>query len=295
MPSPVFIKQLALTRFQGFQIKLPAQAAVALGGGLTLTKGTVGATLTRAPSGFTTAKIGGTAPMAVPAALFLAASTSAGDVATQKAMRERYTQLFDGLSEAIRFAWDRFRQQACFKNLRITAVTVIGTPGCLDGPELEPLIKSAPATIGWTGSRAVVRDAVAAGFAACWKDWQHKVTVPGLPWYPAFAAFPGPVAPPMPNVPMPLVACVSAGLASMSVLPLKASLSQRLSGKLDFHEQFSDALATMLATAFTTWLASQMVTNVLGKGPVPSFAPPYVPVGPVVGGDNLAIPGHLMA
>ena len=37
MPSPVFIKQLALTRFQGFQIKL------------TLTKGTVGTTLTISP------------------------------------------------------------------------------------------------------------------------------------------------------------------------------------------------------------------------------------------------------
>ena len=35
--------------------------------------------------------------------------------------------------------------------------------------------------------------------------------------------------------------------------------------------------------------------RVLGKGPVPSFAPPYVPVGPVVGGDNIAVPGHLLA
>jgi len=27
---------------------------------------------------------------------------------------------------------------------------------------------------------------------------------------------------------------------------------------------------------------------------MPTFAPPFVPVGPVMGGDNIAIPGHLM-
>jgi hypothetical protein len=33
----------------------------------------------------------------------------------------------------------------------------------------------------------------------------------------------------------------------------------------------------------------------MGSGPVPTYAPPYVPVGPVVMGDNIATPGHLMA
>jgi len=36
-----------------------------------------------------------------------------------------------------------------------------------------------------------------------------------------------------------------------------------------------------------------MVTNVMGMGPVPAFAPPYVPVGPVVGGSIL--PGQHIA
>jgi hypothetical protein len=30
-----------------------------------------------------------------------------------------------------------------------------------------------------------------------------------------------------------------------------------------------------------------MVTGVLGRGPIPSFAPPYVPVGSVVGGVTI--------
>ena len=41
------------------------------------------------------------------------------------------------------------------------------------------------------------------------------------------------------------------------------------------------------------WLPQQQIMLVMGKGPVPTYAPPYVPVGPVIGGDNIAAPGHL--
>ena len=61
------------------------------------------------------------------------------------------------------------------------------------------------------------------------------------------------------------------------------------------YEALFDAIATVLALAFLMWLPQQQVMLVLGKGPIPTFAPPFVPVGPVVGGDNIAIPGHLMA
>jgi hypothetical protein len=36
-----------------------------------------------------------------------------------------------------------------------------------------------------------------------------------------------------------------------------------------------------------------MVMMVMGQGPVPTFSPPYVPVGPVVSGTILPTPGHL--
>jgi len=47
-----------------------------------------------------------------------------------------------------------------------------------------------------------------------------------------------------------------------------------------------DAIATALALAFLMWLPSQQVMLVLGKGPIPTFAPPFVPVGPVMAGDK---------
>jgi hypothetical protein len=51
----------------------------------------------------------------------------------------------------------------------------------------------------------------------------------------------------------------------------------------------------VLSLAFLMWLPQQQVMLVLGKGQIPTFAPPFVPVGPVMGGDNIAVPGHLMA
>src|SRR5262249_30645822 len=110
------------------------------------------------------------------------------------------------------------------------------------------------------------------------------------------------MAPPMPNIPMPLVTCVSSKMTDI-MLPsaLKGAMDDALdSGMKDkdpdkHYEALHDAIGTVLALAFSIWLVSQQVMLVLGKGPIPTFAPPYVPVGPVVGGDNIAVPGHLMA
>jgi hypothetical protein len=159
-----------------------------------------------------------------------------------------------------------------------------------------------PACAAWTGNKAKYRDAVAKGVSTCFKRWQDQVTVPGLPWYPAFAAFPGPMAPPMPNIPTPLIACPSAQMTEI-VMPdsMKSEMCSALDGGLkdkdpDKHyESLFEAIATVLALSFVMWLPMQQVMLVLGKGPIPTFAPPFVPVGPVVGGDNIPTPGHLMS
>jgi hypothetical protein len=208
-----------------------------------------------------------------------------------------YKDFHDAMCDAVKFAHDMWKLQAKFKDLKVNAVTALGTPGCLDGPALEDLIKNAPQCAAFTGNMGKHRDAVAKGVSKCFKDWQDQVMVPGLPWYPAFAAFPGPQAPPMPNIPMPLIACVSAKMASI-VAPeeMAKAMDDALDGGLKDkdkdkqYESLHKAIATVLSLAFLIWLASQQVMLVLGKGPIPSFAPPFVPVGPVVGGDNVKAP-----
>jgi len=212
-----------------------------------------------------------------------------------------FKEFHDSMLDAVQFAHQMWKLQAKFQNLQVMAITAIGTPGCLDGPELESLIKNAPACASFSGNKAKHRDAVAAGVSKAFKNWQGQVTVPGLPWYPAFAAFPGPQAPPMPNVPMPLITCISARMTDI-ILPdtMTKEMDDALDGDLKkkdpekHYHALHDAIATVLSISFMTWLASQQVMLVLGKGPIPTFAPPFVPVGPVVGGDVISIPGHLM-
>jgi hypothetical protein len=299
MPSPALLKHLAITKFQKYRIRLPPSEAG--GGRIAGVTQRGAATLKpdlnrakRAPSNALPVT-SATAPggMTVPPALFLAASGSAPDVRNQKEMHEDYMLLFEKLSDAVKYAWDMWRSSAYFEGLTIMAVSAMGRAGCLKGPSLDKLIKTAPAVAAWTGRQGEVRDGFAAGLHTSWAEWQNNVTVPGLPWYPSFTAVPVSQAPPTPNVPTPLARCVSPGVAAMGPEKLQSNLSKQLSGKMEYHEQFSDAMAVMISTAFTQWLPAQMVMNVLGRGPVPSFAPPYVPVGPVVMGDNIATPGHL--
>jgi hypothetical protein len=216
---------------------------------------------------------------------------------------KNFKDFHDAMLDAVGFAHQMWRMQAKFQNLQVMAITALGQPGCLDGPELESSIKNAPQVASFHDKNMkAYRDAVAAGVSKCFKDWQSKVMVPGLPWYPAFAAFPGPQAPPMPNVPTPLIACPSAMMARILVPnEMKTEMVNALDGgiknddKDKHHEALFEAIATVLALAFTTWLPMQQVNLVLGKGPIPTFAPPFVPVGPVMGGDNIAAPGHLIA
>ncbi len=316
MPSPILVKQTAIAKFQSYRIQLPPQSSVTPGG-LKLVRAPAGTVAAIRPAGVSAGAVrsgisigshragagagaGGSAaptatPMQLPPALFLSASNSVDDVNLQRSMHDGYTQLIEKLADAVRHAWDMFRAQSFFSGIRIMGPTATGGPGCLAGPTMDQQIRIAPSVAGWTGWWATVRDQFSHGFQNSWQDWQKYVTVPGLPWYPMFTAFPGPMAPPMPNVPTPLLACVSAGVASMAGPALKTNLAQKLDGKMDYHDQFSDAMAVMIAPAFTTWLASQQVMRVMGQGSIPSYAPPYVPVGPVVGGHVLQTPGCLSA
>lgn len=230
-------------------------------------------------------------PMDVPPALFVAGSNSVGDVEQQRLAHDQYMSLFDHLAQAIVSAHQQWKKEARFVGVAINGP--IATGGRIEGPDMEGLIRIAPAVAGWGDWMGGIRDGVAAGVANCWKDWAAGPKVPGLPWYPLFAAFGGPIAPPTPNVPTRLVACAGS-LDAMTPLKLKHAIANKLRNRnMDYAEQFADAIGAGISAAFLDWLPQQMVIGVMGGGRVPSFAPPYVPVGPVVMGDNLPTPGHL--
>jgi len=228
--------------------------------------------------------------MSFPPALFKVASNTTDNVNYQKGIHDLYNSLFDNLLDAIQHGFGMYKMSAGLTDVQINGP--IATGGRLKGPAMDSFIRSAPMVAGWSNYTARFRDAVAKGFQMQWENVERSVRVPGLPWYPSFAVFPGPQAPPMPNVPTPFLALMQ-DHSSMEPQALKTAMRTALSGQVDYADEFFDSLAAGVQSGFTIWKSTQMVTNVMGMGPVPAFAPPYVPVGPVVGGSIL--PGQHIA
>jgi hypothetical protein len=140
-------------------------------------------------------------------------------------------------------------------------------------------------------SRALARE-----LAAAWNDWAagFQMRIPSA--YPSFAAFPGPVAPPTPAVTGPIA--LSKG-SSVGEAGLKASiLVNKLGSAVKLYagkagggppDQALKNLANWVESSFVEWKGLAKLDGVIGKGPVPTFAPPYVPVGPVIRGVNVSI------
>jgi hypothetical protein len=224
-----------------------------------------------------------------PSKLFIPASSNKYHVDTVKQMSDKFEKYIDGICDAICQAWSSMHSAATLVGVIVNAVTASG--GTLVAMPMTPLIlgsgpKASPAEAKFT---TTISNVVGMAFS----QWALSVKVPGLPWYPAFAAFPSPVAPPMPNVPIPLVALTQVN-ASLQDAAMKGQMcGQHGDPQAQHHKELFDCVAKAVAQCFTIYTATTLVNNVLGTGPIPTFAPPYVPVGPVVGGVANQIPGGM--
>ncbi len=202
--------------------------------------------------------------------------------------RTRFGTYLTSMAGAVAQALDVWRKGAYLDGVRIHAA--IATGGRLRSAVAieSQILQRAPA--GWDSYNR----AIAAGVHNCFTAFADTVSVPGLPWYPGFAAFPGPMAPPMANIPSPLMTIAAVASCHLKEGALCDAMFNKMpSPKPLCGKELARALASGLEKAAFAWLSAQRVTPVMGKGPVPSFAPPFVPVGPVVGGDILPTPGHL--
>lgn len=202
---------------------------------------------------------------------------------------KEYGSFIDGTCDAICNAIQMWMLMASI-NARVMAITAIGPPGCVMAPPIKGNImmlapKKSPMELKYS-------NAISTAFSNAWTQWQSGLTIPGLPWYPAFAAFPGPMAPPMPNIPMPLITLPSSGEVALVPSTLSQSMKSALGDPTAYHHaELFDAIAQAFAIVFLMFKLQTQVMLVMGMGPIPTFAPPYVPVGPVVGGSTLPIPG----
>ncbi len=188
-----------------------------------------------------------------------------------------YLDYIDAIEVAIGHAIDDWRHKARFKDVKVVSCSAIGASGCLTGPELEPVIRSmGPQSPGW---KQQCTNAIAKGLSKSWKLWADYVMIPGLPMYPAFTCWPGPVAPPLANIPFPLISCPSAKSAALSAPSLTSEFCAQLLNAAQIQKNVLASIASALSLAITIWMPSQQVMLVMGQGKNPSFPMP----GPVQG------------
>ncbi|MGH9140836.1 MAG: hypothetical protein ACRD2I_06805 [Vicinamibacterales bacterium] len=133
---------------------------------------------------------------------------------------------------------------------------------------------------------AAFSDSLAQAWNAWFEGYQVQLS------YPTFAAVPGPMAPVTPCLPQPVKAGASLNAHRLTPALLQTEITTKL-GKAGTDRSASQAaneFAKWFSDRFSAWQSVATLVNVLGKGPVPSFAPPYVPVGAVIGGDSLRTP-----
>jgi hypothetical protein len=130
--------------------------------------------------------------------------------------------------------------------------------------------------------------------AEAWNGWaaSFQAQIPGA--YPTFAAFPGPVAPPTPMAPVALTQGNSVGEMALKSPMLTSKLMSALrafGGRIQggSPDQAIKGLADWIDASFQEWKGQARLVGIQGRGAAPNFAPPYVPVAPVLGGDNMSM------
>lgn len=226
-----------------------------------------------------------TAPGSPP--LFQPATMNKYHTDSQKMHIAKVGGFIDGICSAICSAWSMWQSTATMTGVMITGP--VASVGQIVGmPMLPNIMMSAPKA---SPMELKYSTAIANTISTGWMTFTATVKVPGLPFYPAFSAFPGPLAPPMPNTPVPFAALTQVPV-SISTNVLKGQMIGALADPMaPFHKELFESISHAFEMSYNTWKAATMVTNVMGTGPIPTFAPPVVPVGPVVGGVGNMLPG----
>lgn len=226
-----------------------------------------------------------------PLSLFREPTLNKYHVDSSRKVGRKFEAFLEGISTAICDAIDQWITKCFICGITINGAVGLLPPGGLVGPALMPLIlSSAPKN---TLQEMRYSAAVAGAIDRQWKLWQTGVA--GALSYPSLASVAAPQAPPVANVPQVLMTLPSTGEAALSPAALQAQMHRLLADPDALHaDVLFEAVAGALSNAFQKFKSTSLVQNVLGTGPVPTFAPPAVPAGPVMGGSVIPKPGVLL-
>jgi len=201
-------------------------------------------------------------------------------VESAKVQSEKYENYIDGICGAVCDSIHKWMKMASVCGVVINGPVGLLLPGCVVGPDITPIIlASAPKN---TYQEMKYSKAIAKAIGYCWQRWHLGLC--GILSYPSFASFPGPVAPPTPNSPIVLEAFSSSGEYSLSPSILKKRMSENLADSKALHSQeLFESISNAFYFVFSIFKKITLFQNILGTGPVPSFA--ATGAGPVIGGS----------
>ena len=230
------------------------------------------------------------APPNLPTNLFREVSLNKYHVDGAKTIGDNFADYIDGICGAICTGIDSWMKVVTVSGVLIFGPVGILLPGGVQGPPLMSLILGGGAPMN-RPQEIKYTTAIASAFGTLWQTW-HQGLMGILVFPPTFAACPAPMHPPTPNIPLPLITFSSPGESGLSPNMLKSLMEANLGDPTALHaSDLFESIAQAFSAVFQIFKVSTMVQNVLGTGPVPVYAPPFVPVGPVLGGTGTGPPG----
>jgi hypothetical protein len=226
--------------------------------------------------------------------LFVAVSTNRYHVDQVTDIGKQFADFIDGICDAICTAWQGWTGMATISMSMVNACVGVIPPGGVVGPPFYPLAMAVAPK--FKPNMAKYANAILTAIGNAWTAWQTGYTGQ-LTFPPTFATCPSPVHPPTPNIPKPIK---STGSSPGEAMLQPGTLAQAMAAILAdpsalHHKALFDSIATAFKKHFDQWVSQTMVKSVLGTGPVPTFAPPIAPMGPVAAGVANGIPGVVFA
>jgi hypothetical protein len=281
MPAPQAsaMQQLARAKFMSFALKVPTNWQDPSGDPAAKQYG-------QAFSDSEKATVPGTPP------LFIAASANKYHTDTQKMLIAKIGSFLDQTCSAICSAWSTWQSTVTMSGIIINGPAI--SLGQLVGAPWQMTIMGAGAVS--TPNLMKFTKVIASVISQAWTMFQSSVTFASpFPAFPAFAAFPGPVAPPIPSqVPIPFMSLFQVPVSLQAALLKTQMIGQLGDPQAPFAPQIFEAISTAFEQCFDIWKTTTIVTKIMGTGPIPTFAPPFVPVGPVVMGTGNMLPTGLV-
>ncbi len=270
MPAPQasVMQQFARTKFMSFALRVPTNWQDPSGDPAAQQYG----------NAFTPAEKA-TTPGSPP--LFVPASLNKYHTDTQKMLISTFGNFIDNMCSAICSAWGNWQSTSSMAGFVVSGPVV--SRGQIIGAPLLPLIlaggapSSTPMQLKFTTTIATV-------ISNAWMTFTATVKAVALPWYPAYAAVPTPVAPPMPNVPTPFAMFIQVPVSISADILKMQMVAQHGDPNAPFASQLFESISFAFEQCYNLWKATTMVNNVMA---IATGGTPISPI-PAVGTAMMA-------